>query len=193
MIVGYVVEDTAQLAFLEGLAQRTGWCPFARLEEGGFRGKGQRVYRRQVKRVCLELSDKKGADVIVFLRDANKEAWREAKDKERQMIPSEYQHKIIYGVAERNIECWLAADREYLAQQLDIDPAELDVDDPSSIIKSRLGADKFSQIVALVQVAPLGNWIQNSESFESFYDDVRDLSQRLQHLGCDIPNERERT
>jgi len=128
---------------------------------------------------------------MIFLRDANTEAWREARDREFNLVPKEYQHIAIYGVADRNIECWLAAHREYLAQQLNVTPEELDIDDPSPIIKNRLGTDKFSRIVAIVKDAPLRNWIKNEESFESFYDDARDLSQRLPHLGCNIPNEKD--
>jgi hypothetical protein len=193
MIIGYaVIEDSAHHAFLEGLRQRTRWCPYAQTVLGGLRGQTGKSLRREIRDICLELNDK-GVDVMIFLRDANIEAWREVKNRERNLVPAEYQHITIYGVADRNIECWLAADREYLARQLNIDPAELDVDDPSRIIKSRLGTDKFSQIVAIVRAAPVRNWISNSKSrnsgsFERFYDDVLDMSQQL---GCNITNERE--
>ena len=61
--------------------------------------------------------------------------WREIKQRESEHVPVEYRHMTVYGVADRNIECWLAADRDYLAQRLAISQNALDVDDPKGILE----------------------------------------------------------
>jgi hypothetical protein len=190
MIIGYAVEGSTDRAFLKGLRQR--WCPQAEIVEGAFRGSTGLSLRREVPKICFEL-DYKGAGVMIFLTDANEQEWRRVQMAERKHVPQKYEHRVIYGVADRNIECWLAADREYLARKLGCNPAELKVDDPKGVFESYLGiapADrKELEIAAIVKEAPLRNWIDRSLSFEAFWEDCWNMSKRQ---GCDIPNEREK-
>jgi hypothetical protein len=190
MIIGYAVQRTTDRAFLKGLRER--WCPQAEMKEGRFRGGTGLALRREIPQICKQLR-KANADVMVFLTDADVHDWREVKRRESGLVPAGYQDIIVYGVADRNIECWLASDRGDLASGLNINPADLNVPDPKDVFEYGIGITssdkKEPEIVAIVRDAPVRNWIQNSKSFESFYDDVRDMSQRL---GCNIPNEREK-
>ena len=128
---------------------------------------------------------------MVFLTDANKQDWREVKQRESSFVPVEFHHIALYGVPDRNIEYWLAADRHYLARQLGIAPSDLEVDDPKDVFEKALDITSYDrkedEIAAIVLAAPLRNWLI-SPSFESFYEDARDLGQQQQHP---IPNERE--
>jgi len=191
MSIGYSVEGSTDRAFLEGLRQR--WYPGAALVEGSFRGASRISLRRDVPKICRELAHK-GARVIVFLTDANKQDWRRVKQRESKFVPVEFRHITLYGVANRNIECWLAADRDYLAQKLGISPKKLDVDDPKGVFEDALGVTrsdrKEEEIALIVRDAPLLHWLERSRSFETFYEDVRLLSKQE---GYHIPNERERT
>jgi hypothetical protein len=191
MIIGYAVEGATDRAFLEGLRQR--WCSQAELVEGSFRGSTGLSLRREIKGICFEL-DYKGAEVLIFLTDANERRWREVRRDELEHVPPEYEHRVVYGVADRNVECWLATDREYLAGKLGCNPAELKVDDPKGVFESYLGITstdrKEPEIAAIVQEAPICNWIDRSLSFETFWGDCWSMSKQQ---GCEMPNEREKT
>ena len=190
MSIGYSVEGATDRGLLEGLRRR--WCPDATLIEGSFRGTSRISLRRDIPRICREL-DHRGASVIVFLTDANEQDWRQVKQRESEFVPMEFRHIMLYGVADRNIECWLRADRDYLAQQLNMSPEALNVPDPKSAIEQALGITgydrKEEEIASIVRDAPLRNWLRWSPSFETFYEDARTLSRQQ---GCLIPNERER-
>jgi len=169
MSIGYSVEGSTDRAFLEGLRRR--WLPHAKMVEGAFRGKSK-----------------------ISIRRDNLQEWHEVKQRESQHVPVDYNHITLYGVADRNIECWLAADREYLAQQIRITPKELDVTDPKDVIEHAMGITSYDkkeeEIVAIVISAPIRNWLNNSRSFEEFYEEARLLSKRLNQP---IPNEREKS
>ncbi len=190
MSIGYSVEGATDRAFLEGLRRR--WCPNVTLIEGAFRGKSKIGLRRDIPKICQELAHK-GARVIVFLTDANKQKWRRVKQRESALVPDHFLHMMLYGVADRNIECWLAADRDYLASKLDISQKDLAVDDPKGVIEHALGVTSYDRqeekIASIVYDAPLRNWLKRSPSFEAFYEDARLLSKQEQYS---IPNEREK-
>ncbi len=190
MSIGYSVEGATDRAFLEGLQRR--WCPEVTLIEGAFRGKSKIGLRRDIPKICQELAHK-GARVIVFLTDANKQKWRQVKQQESALVPDHFLHMMLYGVADRNIECWLAADRDYLASKLDISQKDLAVDDPKGVIEHALGITSYDRqeekIASIVYDAPLRNWLNRSPSFEAFYEDARVLSKQEQYS---IPNEREK-
>ena len=188
-MIGFSVEGSTDRAFLTGLQRR--WRPNIKLIEGSFRGSSGLSLRREVPKICKELSIK-GAEVFVFLTDANDQDWREVKTRESRLIPSEYEQLTVYGVADRNVECWLAADREYLSGRLNLDPSQLNIPDPKDVIERALGISGFfkaEEIASLVAEGPLRNWIVRSKSFADFYDDSRALSLQL---NSPIPNERER-
>ena len=74
MKIGYSVEGSTDRALLEGLRRR--WCPHAHSVEGRVRGRSGISQRREIPNTCRELVSK-GADLIILLRDANEENWRE--------------------------------------------------------------------------------------------------------------------
>jgi len=190
MSIGYSVEGATDRAFLEGLRQR--WCPDAVLTEGSFRGASGISLRRDIPSICRELNHK-GASVIVFLTDANEQDWRQVKRRESGHVPVAFRHVTLYGVADRNIECWLAADRDYLARRLNVPPKVLDVPDPKGVFEQALGVTSYDrkeeEIASIVRDAPFRNWLKRSPSFETFYEDARLLGKQE---GYAIPNERER-
>ncbi len=190
MTIGYSVEGATDRALLEGLRRR--WLPKAALVEGAFRGAAGISLRRDIPRICGELSHK-GASVFVFLTDANDQDWREVKRRESDFVPVERRHVTIYGVADRNVECWLAADRDYLARRLGIMPETLHVPDPKGVFERALGVTSYErkeeEIAAIVLDAPMRGWLQRSPSFEAFYEDARAVGQQQ---GFVIPNEREK-
>jgi phenylpyruvate tautomerase PptA (4-oxalocrotonate tautomerase family) len=186
MIIGYAVQGTNDRLFLLGLKER--WCPEAEMVRGSYRGQTGMRLRAEIEIICEQLRAQ-DAEVLIFLTDADDKDWRKVKREESEKIPSEYRDITVYGVADPNIEHWYAADRAYLAGRLKITDEDLNVPDLTKVVKQCLKSREGSDIVAIVKEAPLWNWIQNSKSFESFYDEVRDLSQRL---GCDIPNEKEK-
>jgi hypothetical protein len=87
----------------------------------------------------------------------------------------------------------MAADRDYMADQLPNTSVEelRSADDPKGIFdraRRVWGAEATRRLSDAVARAPMARWLALSGSFERFYEDCRDLSQRL---GCTIPNERE--
>lgn len=188
MKIGYSVQGSTDRALLYGLAQR--WCPRAELVEGHFRGRTRESLRREYAKICDEFVFK-AADVMVFLTDADDRNWRDVQRDDREKFPQERLSLAIHGVADRNIECWICANHEYVAERLGIPADELHLADPKGRFETAMGIDrddrKESAISDLVKDAPLRSWLRNP-SFEDFYEQVRDLSQRL---GCEIENIRE--
>jgi len=187
MSIGYSVEGATDRAFLEGLRRR--WCPDAILMEGSFRGASGISLRRDIPRICRELGHK-GARVIVFLTDANEQDWRQVKRRESEFVPIEFRHITLYGVADRNVECWLAVDQDYLARRLGVSSQALDGPDPKGIFERALGITSYErkeeEIASTVCDAPLRDWLKRSPSFQAFYEDARALSRQEGHP---IPNE----
>jgi hypothetical protein len=185
MKIGYCVEGSTDRAVLRGLNQR--WCPHAQLIEGSFRGTTGLSQRREIPKVCIELIAK-GVELIVFLRDANNEDWREVLRAYEGGCRTEHQHVAVFAVCDRNIECWLCADADWLAKETQHEAAVFRVDDPKSAFaraRGIMGSDKKeSEITALVQRAPLKKWLSN-RSFREFYDRVRAKSKEQ---GCKIEN-----
>lgn len=185
MIIGYSCEDSTHRAFIKGLKKR--WCPHAELIEGSFRGVSGLSLKRDCEKTCSELF-LKGADVIIFLTDCDKSDWRERWKDEINKLPQGRLEQIILGLPERNIECWLTCDKIWIAEKLSADQSEFICDDPKSPFKRAMGITrnnrKEEEIAALICEAPLGRWLQ-SKSFENFYEQARDISQRRK---CDIEN-----
>ena len=195
MKIGYYVQGAMDEAFVWGLAKR--WCPHAGLAVGAFRGSSRVSFRREIEKALLDLHDAKGCDVLVVLTDSDANPWREVRQREFAEVPTTCQHLCIFGVAERNVECWLAIDRRQLAAQLGCQPHEIPTDDPSGFVKRRFrmgerdeekeaAKARVREFVASVRVKP---WIDGSDSFASFYDDAHRLSVQLE---CQMPNERDR-
>ena len=187
MKIGYCVEGSNDRALLTGLRDR--WCPQAELMAGRFRGEFK---RREIPDACFELATK-GADLIILLRDSNRENWREVLRRDRERLQPPYANRVVVGVCERNVECWFAADADWIARQFQRQAAEFRVDDPSHIFKSAAGItpleNREGEVAKLVADAPLNNWLANSISFENFYEQLRDQSLGL---GCSFENLRER-
>lgn len=192
MRIGYSVEGSTDRALLRGLQQR--WCPAAQLVEGSFRGASRQSRRREVPKICLELSTK-GADTVVFLSDSNDDdpnAWRAVLQAEQGRVPTQYAHLVVVGVCQRNVECWLCADADWTAKRTGRSAADFRISDPKGPFEEAMGISardrKEEEIAALVREAPLWNWLANA-SFEHFYDKLwRESKQR----DCQVENLRER-
>ncbi|MBN1361955.1 MAG: hypothetical protein JW993_15270 [Sedimentisphaerales bacterium] len=185
MKIGYSVEGSTDRALLEGLRRR--WCPQAQLIEGRFRGTSGRSRHREIPRTCLELASK-GVDLIVFLRDANNEEWRDVLKADENRCRPEHSHLAVFGVCGRNVECWLCADADWIAGQTGRERPEFTAGDPKGPFEKAMDVKGFDrkeeEIALLVERAPLRNWLSN-RSFREFYERLRDKSQQR---GCAIEN-----
>lgn len=193
MKIGYYVQGAMDEAVVWGLAKR--WCPLAGLAVGVFRGSSEESFRRELRKALLDLRDAQRCDVLVVLTDSDVNPWRDVRRREGEKVPDAFRHLCAFGVAERNVECWLAADRSQLAAELGCAIQEIPQDDPSGFVKKRFGVterdDRRSaakeRVCDYVAGARLKAWIDSSDSFENFYEDVRRVGA---HAGCGIPNER---
>jgi hypothetical protein len=189
MKIGYSVEGSTDRALLQGLKRR--WCREAELIPGRFRGTSGQSQRREIPNTCLELSAK-GVDVIVFLRDANAEDWREVLKSDQARCRAEHRHLVVFGICDRNVECWLCRDAHWIAAQTRRDPLHFQKEDPKGVFESALGVTrtekKEEEIAGLVERAPLQNWLAN-ESFENFYETLWQKSKEFP--GCKLENLRE--
>ena len=196
MKIGYYVQGGMDEAVVRGLARR--WCSGAELVAGPFRGRSGQSFRREIKKSLIDLMDDKECEFLVVLTDADTNRWRHVKSRESSKVPEQCRHLTLFGVADRNIECWLAADRGALAGELGCRQEEIPTppDDPSGFVKRHFGLnDRTRREAARKRVsdyvagASLKPWIDGSPSFESFYDDARALAQRAE---CpSFPNEQE--
>ena len=193
MRIGYYVQGAMDESVVRGLAKR--WCPDAELAEGRFRGSSGESFRREIHKTLMGLKDGKECDVLVVLTDADAHPWREVKRRESSRIPNDCGHLTLFGVADRNIECWLAIDRGALASELGCRVEEIPVEDPSGFVKggferrARIEGQDLQECVSdYVERASLKSWIEESDSFRNFYEDARSLALRTK---CPFPNERE--
>jgi hypothetical protein len=194
VIIGVSVQDFGHRAFLEGLRRR--WCPEAQTIRGRTRGRSGISVRRDTPKVCSELQAK-GADVVVLLTDADSGEWREVLAEERGRVPSQFEHRVICGVAARNVECWLVVDRPHAAKTMGIPEDELGVGDPKPVVHRALGITTFchkvEEIAEIVRTMHLGPALIRSDeaarSLKALYDDARRYA--LQHGCCGFPNELE--
>lgn len=193
MKIGVICEDGEQRAVVEGLIRR-GWCPNAVLELGEFKGMKGRSLRRELPKALWALRQK-DVQFFVVMTDADNDNWQTVRNSGLEGVSEEYEPFLIFGVPDRNVECWVVADRQYFAGFANCRIEDLSVADPEMVVKRRLldaGWDSPNQgIVALIESpdAPIPTWIESSSSFAAFYEDCRDVAQRN---GCHIPNERER-
>ena len=140
MKIGYCVQGVADEAVVRGLADR--WCPGAELAAGTFRGSSGETLRREIRKALLDLKDSKACDALVVLTDADANRWRDVKRREWGKVPDDCRHLTLFGVADRNVECWLAADPGALAAELGCRAEEIPPDDPSAFVKQRFRADR---------------------------------------------------
>ena len=194
MKIGYAVQGSTDRAFLHGLKER--WCEDAEMIEGAFRGSTGLSLRRELAKICDDLFWQKSCDVIVFLSDADVADWRAVQRSEVEKLPDELRPWAVYGMADRNIECWLCADPQYIAQETGRAAEDFAVDDPKGAFASALQVSRDdkreSEITQLVCNAPaevLQRWLRNSRSFEDFYDQLLTVSRQRE---CDLENLRER-
>jgi hypothetical protein len=185
MRIGYCVEGSTDRAVLYGLNQR--WCPHAQLLEGRFRGTTGLSQRREIPKVCIDLTAK-GAEIIIFLRDANNENWREVLYAYEGDCRPEHRHLTVFGVCDRNIECWLCADADWMAKETGCEPSKFRAADPKQVFETAMHITRFDrkerEIATMTQRAPLKHWLSN-RSFEKFYDRIWDKSKER---GCKIEN-----
>jgi len=189
MRIGYSVEGSTDRALLKGLQIR--WCRDAELIEGRFRGSSGQSQRREIPNTCIELVFK-GADIIVFLRDANDEEWRAVLKGDQSRCGEVHKHLAVFGVCQRNVECWICADADWIAARTGKPASDFRIADPKRVFEHAMGISSFDkkeeEIASVVQDAPLQNWLSN-RSFEDFYNQ---LWQKSKELGCSIENLRAR-
>ena len=103
----------------------------------------------------------------------------------------------VFGVAERNIEWWLAIDRNALARELQCREADIPTEEPdlSGFVKRCFGLTDRDErqrakerVCNYVLLASLMPWIGGSSSFGDFYVGARSLAAQS---GCSLPNELE--
>ena len=152
-------------------------------------------FRREIRKALLDLKDGKACDVLVVLTDADADRWQDVKRRESSKVPGECRHLTLFGVAGRNVECWLAADRDALGAELGCRAEDVPAEDPSGFVKRRFGlTDRDRRQAAKTRVrryaarAPLRSWIEASDSFADFHDEARRLAAQT---GCEFPNERD--
>lgn len=189
MKIGYYVQGDADEAVIRGLAQR--WCPDAELAPGKFRGTSGESLKRDISK-SLRALKYEGCDILVVLTDADANKWQDVKKRESAKIPTDYEHLTLFGVADRNIECWLAIDRGALARELECRVEDIPSDNPSGFVKRGFGlTNQKKKKAAKVRVrdyvarASLKAWIAGSDSFRDFYDGARRLAVQNK---CSIPN-----
>lgn len=129
--------------------------------------------------------------MIIFLRDVNNENWREVLKADEARCRAEHKHLTIFGVCDRNVECWLCADADWIAKETGHQPNEFCVADPKDPFEEAMGITRLDkkeeEIAAMVRRAPLKNWFSN-RSFKEVYERVWDKSKER---GCQIENLRE--
>jgi hypothetical protein len=190
MKIGYCVEGSTDRAVLHGMRDR--WCPHAVLVEGRFRGTSKERQRQEIPKACTELVDK-GVELIIFLRDANTEprSWRKVLNAYEKDCRVEHKYLTVFAVCARNVECWLCADADWIAKETGHRADEFRVPDPKGPFEEAIGITRLDKkegrIAALVQRAPLRNWLSN-RSFKEFYERVWDKSKEG---SCQIENLRE--
>lgn len=193
MKIGYYVQGDVDEAIVHGLAER--WCPDAQLAEARFRGSSGTSFRREIQKSLWDLKDEKACDVLVVLTDSDVNRWRDVKNRESAKVPQDCKHLTVFGVADRNAECWLAIDKHALATALGCRVEDIPDGDPSEFVKRSFGLNDRdtrergkTRVREYVVQAPLKAWIEDSESFGDFYGEVRRLALSTE---CQFPNELE--
>jgi len=191
--IGYYVQGTVDEAFVCGVVDR--YCPHAKMQEGLKRGRSKETLRREIKKALTDLVNYKSCDYVVVLTDSDELNWQEVYKNEWEKVPEQYKHLTVFGVADRNIECWLALDHPALAQELGCSVAAIPLDNPSGFIKRKFGLTSRDavnegkrRIREFVTRAPFHSWLATDKSFEHFWNQIWMLSK---HGDCLIPNERD--
>jgi len=136
MRIGYSVEGSTDKALLKGLKQR--WCSHADLIEGRFRGTSGQSQRREIPKTCIELIAK-GVDLVVFLRDANNEDWRDVLREDEKRCRSDHEHLAVFAVCDRNVECCSVPTGIGLRKKQDVRQKTLTSPIRKALLKRRLG------------------------------------------------------
>ncbi len=186
MIILYSGEGTNDEAVMEALKEM--WCPTAKIEKTQYRGSSKRRRKQEIRKACVELSEKE-ASLIVFFTDSNDRDYQVVKRNESEWIPENYRPRAIYAVADRNIECWIVADNNKARKEIGIKKRQLEAD-PIKPVNRFFGtyrdSEKIRKIKEYVKNSDLKEWLNNSRSFKSFYNDCK---RSAISLGCDtFPN-----
>jgi hypothetical protein len=195
MRVAILVEDRTHEAVVHGLLRRC--CPRAQPVPGAFRGRTRTRRRKELRAELRRLVRRERCDWAVDLVDADNDGWHATVQRERNLVPAEYDHRTAIGAPERNIECWLSADPHDLAEQTGVDEQEVlraRRHDPKGVVQGAFsraaevaGADRHDAITEFVGKAHLSAWLDD-RSFDAFWNECQQLAQ---HGGCNLPNLRE--
>lgn len=178
MKIGFTCQGMNDDAFLEGLKERL--CPGATLIRGAARGSLDKNIRRDIEKHLLAL-EARGAEIFIVLNDSDKGDFRKIRRSEIKHIPNEFKEDSVYGIAERNIECWLTADTNYCREKFGVKPSK-GLGNRKKYFEDAMGisarSPKKEETVVFVTGAPIKSWYKNSKSFKSFYDDLKNMAVR---------------
>lgn len=177
MKIGFTCQGSSDEAFINGLKERL--CPNSKLERGVARGTSKISFRREIPNILLALRSN-GCDVFIILNDSDGKDFRKVKREETSHVPGEYADDVVYGVANRNIECWLTIDPDYCLERFGTSPPKGLTERNDYFITSigRARDFKKDEIAAFVSEAPIKTWCDNDKSFEQFYVDLKSMAKR---------------
>ncbi|MEW5945848.1 MAG: hypothetical protein AB1742_06580 [bacterium] len=168
MKIGFTCQGSTDEAFLEGLKESV--CPRAVLIKGDARGSSGESFRREIRKILPALREK-GAEIFIILNDSDAGKFREIKKRESAYVPEEYKADTVYGIAERNIECWLTADQNYCKKRFGTSPPRDSRFRKKYFVKAMgisARSPKKEDIISFVKDAQIGEWRKKSRSFDHF-------------------------
>ncbi len=177
MKIGFTCQGSSDEAFVNGLKERL--CPGSKLERGPARGVSKISFRRDIPNILLGLKSN-GCDVFIILHVSVNQDFRKVKREETKHVPGEYKDDVVYGVVNRNIECWLTIDPNYCLERFGTSPPK-DIKKRNSYFINSTGRardHKKEEIAAFVSEAPIKSWCDNDKSFEQFYVDLKGMAKR---------------
>ncbi len=176
MIIGYSGEGSNDAFVIEALQEM--WCPEARVEVAQWRGATGSRRKHEIRKACIELFEK-NASLIIFFTDSNNRDYKIVKRNESEWIPDNYRAMTIYAVADRNIECWIVADKEKAKKEMGSNKKQLE-GDPVKFVNKHFGSyrdsDKKRKIKEFVKSSNTKEWLKNSKSFGAFYKDCKNMA-----------------
>ncbi len=191
--IGVIYQDANSLGLLKGLKARLK-CDAEWAYAPTNVGKSVYMTRKQAMTARAKFR-KEGVDLIVRFTDADDHRWQDVRRGEQKTFEDITGETLVCGVAVRNTELWLNLMQPYLAEKLNIPPADLSTsEDPTGLIKNALkkmqGPDQDASdlVASIVKEAPDSAFraMLDHASFQRFYTDCRAEAKKAD---CTVPNE----
>lgn len=106
--IGVIYQDMISLGFLEGLKERLG-CSATVIPPPGNLGDDQIIPLKK-KRLVSAYFRRNGVDLIIRFTDADQKRWQDVQREEGRGFLSDFEQRVVCGVANRSPEDWLALD-----------------------------------------------------------------------------------